>query len=206
MPSAISQKRTTSCSPAAASAAEAIEDLRVSAEASVAGYTSVTTAVDGLTTVTNAWKESQISTQQASDVLFSAVNVGKATFEEIASQIGLVAPLAAAAGVRFQEVAAAAAVLSNQGIKTSSIFEGMRSAILNIQRPTEAFKKEYSGLAKEFGASRLAQDGLIKFLQDFQRESGGSRTALNALFSDATGLTTVLGLLKNNGTDAAPRR
>jgi TP901 family phage tail tape measure protein len=185
------------------SAEEAITDLRISAEASVAGYTSVTTAVDGLTTVTNAWKESQITTATASDVLFAAVNVGKATFDDIANSIGLVAPLAASAGVRFQEVAAATAVLSNQGLRTSSIMEGLRSAISNILKPTENFKKEYSALATEFGASRLQRDGLLQFLTDFQQASGGSRDALNALFSDITGQTAVLGLLKNGGRDAA---
>ncbi|MCC7055690.1 MAG: phage tail tape measure protein [Gemmatimonadaceae bacterium] len=184
-------------------ASEAITDLRTAAEASVAGYTSVTTAVDGLTTVTNAWKESQISTRQASDVLFTAVNLGKATFEQIAHSIGLVAPLAASAGVSLQEVAAATAVLSNGGMVTSSIFEGLRSAILNIQRPTEDFKKKYGALAAEFDASKLARDGLVKFLQDFQERSGGSQKALNALFTDATGVLAVLGLMKNKGDDAA---
>lgn len=184
-------------------AAEAMTDLNVAAQASVAGYTSVTTAVDGLTTVTNAWKDSQITTAQASDVLFSATNLGKASFEQIASSLGLVAPLAASAGVRFEEVAAATAVLSNQGIRTTSIMEGMRSAILNIQRPTEDFRRRYADLAHEFTASRLARDGIIKFLQDFDTASGGSRAALGALFSDATGLTTALGLLKNGGQDAA---
>lgn len=185
------------------SATEAMVDLDIAARASVAGYTQVTTAVDGLTTVTAAWKDTQITTAQASDILFQAVNVGKASFEDIASSLGLVAPLAASAGVRFEEVAAAAALLSNQGLRTSSIMEGMRSAILNIQRPTEDFKKKYADLAREFGASRLARDGIIQFLQDFDRESGGSRAALGALFTDATGLTTALGLLRNGGTDAA---
>jgi TP901 family phage tail tape measure protein len=185
------------------SAAEAVVDLDIAAKASVAGYTQVTTAVDGLTTVTAAWKDTQITTAQASDILFRSVNVGKATFEEIASSLGLVAPLAASAGVRFEEVAAATAVLSNQGLRTTSIMEGMRSAILNIQRPTEDFKKKYADLAREFGASRLARDGIIQFLWDFDTASGGSRAALGALFSDATGLTTALGLLRNGGKDAA---
>jgi TP901 family phage tail tape measure protein len=185
------------------SATEAMVDLDIAARASVAGYTQVTTAVDGLTTVTAAWKDTQITTAQASDILFQAVNVGKASFEDIASSLGLVAPLAASAGVRFEEVAAAAALLSNQGLRTTSIMEGMRSAILNIQRPTEDFKKKYGELAREFGASRLARDGIIQFLQDFDRESGGSRAALGALFTDATGLTTALGLLRNGGKDAA---
>jgi TP901 family phage tail tape measure protein len=185
------------------SAAEAIVDLDIAAKASVAGYTAVTTAVDGLTTVTAAWKDTQITTAQASDILFQAVNVGKASFEEIASSLGLVAPLAASAGVRFEEVAAASALLSNQGLRTTSIMEGLRSAILNIQRPTEDFKKKYADLAREFGASRLARDGIIQFLRDFNVASNGSQAALTALFSDATGLTTALGLLRNGGNDAA---
>lgn len=185
------------------SAEEAITDLRTAAEASVAGYTGVTTAVDGLTSVTGAWAESAITTARASDVLFASVNFGKASFEDIAQSIGLVAPIAASAGVRFEEVAAATAVLSNQGIRTSSIMEGLRSAIVNIQKPTEAFRRDYADLAREFGAGRLAQDGLIKFLRDFDTASGGSRNALNALFSDVTGLTAALGLLKNGGDDAS---
>jgi TP901 family phage tail tape measure protein len=184
-------------------AAEAMVDLDIAARASVAGFTDVTLAVDGLTSVTAAWKDTQISTAQASDILFAAVNVGKASFEQIASSLGLVAPIAAAAGVRFEEVAAATSVLSNQGVRTTSIMEGLRSLLLNIQAPTEDFKKQFAGLAAEFGASRLARDGVVKFLQDFDRESGGSRIALRALFSDATAFSTALGLLKNGGTDAS---
>lgn len=184
------------------SAGQAVEDLRVAAEASVAGFTSTTVAVDGLTTITNAWKDTNISTTQASDVLFQAVNLGKGTFEQIAQSIGLVAPIAAAAGVRFEEVAASVAVLTNQGLSAPQVFEGLRSALVNIQTPTAKFKEQFGELAQDFTSSRLARDGIIKFLLDFDQESGGSRIALRALFQDTTAFSTALGLLKNGGADA----
>lgn len=185
------------------SAEQAIEDLRVAAVASVGGFTSTSVAVDGLTTVTNAWKDANITTQHASDVLFQSVNFGKVTFEGLAKEIGVVAPVAAAAGVRFEEVAAAAAVLSNQGVRTATIMEGLRGAIINILKPTANFKTAYADLATEFTASRLARDGIIQFLRDFDTASGSSQNALHELIPEAVGFTVALGLLKNHGDDAA---
>jgi TP901 family phage tail tape measure protein len=181
------------------SAAESIKDTRVAAQAAVAGFTTTRVAVDGITTATNAWKGSIDDAEQASDILFVGVNRGKVRFDELAASIGNVAPTASALGVSFQETVGAIAALSLQGVRTSTAVEGLRSALINIQAPTEGFKRDYRALAEDFDASRLARDGFLKFLTDFDRDSGGSRDALKALFSDTTAFNTALGLLSEGG-------
>ena len=75
--------------------------LEVASQAAVGGVTDLETAVDGLTTSTNAFGAQGLTTTQAADTLFTAVRLGKTTFEELSRSIGAVAPLASASGVSF---------------------------------------------------------------------------------------------------------
>ena len=51
--------------------------LEVAQKGAIAGVTDITTAVDGLSSVVNAWGEDAISAAQASDLIFTAVKMVK---------------------------------------------------------------------------------------------------------------------------------
>ena len=180
-------------------AANSMDVLRVAVDAAVGGNTSVAVSVDGITTAMNAWKDMNLSAKEASDQLFASVREGKGRFEEYASQLGVVAPIAASLNVPLSEVAASSAVLTLNGVKLGTAMSGLRQAMVNVLRPTNEFSEKFPELARNFDASRMQRDGFVKFLLDFQRESGGSREAAVALFSDIDGLNAVTGLLKDNG-------
>ena len=59
------------------------EFLEIAAKASIGGVTSLETAVDGITSVVNAYGQEVITAQQASDLMFTAVRLGKTTFDEL---------------------------------------------------------------------------------------------------------------------------
>ena len=71
--------------------------LQVANQVAVGGVTDLETAVDALTTATNAFGAQGLTATQASDALFTAVRLGKTTIEELSRSIGQVSPLAAAA-------------------------------------------------------------------------------------------------------------
>ena len=51
--------------------------LETAQKGAVAGVSDVSTAVDGLSSVVNAWGEKNITAAQASDLMFTAVKEGK---------------------------------------------------------------------------------------------------------------------------------
>lgn len=118
-------------------AGEAIEFLGVAAKAAIAGVTDAETAVDGITTVINAFGMQASEAQHVADVMFTTVKGGKTTFEELSASLFQVAPIAASAGVEFEEVAAALATMTKQGVPTKIATTQLRAAIQSILKPTE---------------------------------------------------------------------
>jgi len=114
----------------------AIEFLAIATKAAIAGVTSTEVAVDGLTTVINAFKLPLSDTQKVADIMFQTVKGGKTTFEELSASLFNVAPLAKASGVSFEEVSAALATMTKQGVPTTIATTQLRQAIVTLQKPT----------------------------------------------------------------------
>lgn len=181
------------------SAKDAMKVLDVATRTAIGGFTSTETVVDALTSVMNAYKGENISAGKAADVLAKAVANGKIEMGEIAGSIGQVVGIAATFGTSIEEVSAVLAQLSLGGIKTAEGITGLRSAIVNIIRPADDFKKTFPELSAAFDENRLKRDGFVKFLLDFQKESGGSSDALKLLIRDTQGYNAVVNLLKDGG-------
>ncbi|KKK75343.1 hypothetical protein LCGC14_2874640, partial [marine sediment metagenome] len=92
--------------------------LETATQLSIAGVTDLETAVDGLTTITNAYGVENISAQEAADSLFTAMKLGKTTVGEMSASLFQVVPAAAAAGITIDEVGAALAAITAQGTPT----------------------------------------------------------------------------------------
>ena len=99
--------------------------------------TDTETAVDGLTTVMNAFKGQNIDATKAADIMFATVKAGKTDFAQLSASLFNVAPLAAAANVKFQDVSAALATLTAQGTPTSVATTQIRAAIQAIIKPSK---------------------------------------------------------------------
>ena len=146
----------------------AIEFMKTATKAAVGGVTDLETAVDGITTVVNSFGADIITAGEASDIMFTAVKLGKTTFEELSSSLSNVTPIASAMGVGFDEVAASLAVLTAQGVPTSVATTQIRSAI------TELTKVLPSG-------STVVQSTLGKTLQELQAEGLSFGDVLDAM-------------------------
>ena len=89
----------------------ALTFLTTAAKAAVGGATDVKTAVDGLTTIMNAYSISAEHASEVSDIMFAIVRDGKTTYGELADNISKVAPLAKVAGITLRELGATIAAL-----------------------------------------------------------------------------------------------
>jgi hypothetical protein len=94
-------------SSGAAAGAEANEILRVALITARGGVTSVTAAVDGLSTVLNAFGLSANDAEQVADSLFVTVKAGRTTIDELSRFLFQAAPVASQLGISYQELNAA---------------------------------------------------------------------------------------------------
>ncbi|MEG1514037.1 MAG: phage tail tape measure protein [Clostridia bacterium] len=181
--------------------ASAMGTVEIATKAAVGGFTDATTAVDGLTTVTNAYgMQGAASVKKVSDQMLVAQNYGKTTFGEIASGIGNVIPLAAQLRIGTDELFGAIAALTRQGIGTSESITGLKAAFGGIIKPTAEAQKQAKALGLSFNASALESKGLAGFLQDVAQKTGGSTEKMSMLFGSVEALNAVLAL---TGTDGA---
>ena len=110
------------------------EFLETAQAAALGGVTTLETAVDGLSSVTNAYGADVISVGQASDIMFQTVRLGKTDFEQLSGSLFNVIPTAASLGVTFQDVAANMAAMTAQGTPTSVATTQLRQLMVEASK------------------------------------------------------------------------
>ncbi len=121
------------------------EFLEVAQQAAKGGVTDLSVAVDGITSVVNSYGADVISATEASDLMFTAVRLGKTDFEQLSGSLFQVAPIAASLGVEFQDVTAALANLTAQGVPTNVAATQLKGAFAELgkegTKADEAFRE-----------------------------------------------------------------
>lgn len=177
-----------------------IKFMEVASKAAIAGVTSLETAVDGLTSVINAYGKENMTAKKAADIMFTTVRLGKTTFEELAASLYNVTPVAAAVGISFEDVTAAIAALTAQGVPTAQATTQIRSAILSLTAPSEKARKiaKLLGLDFEKLTAILAQPGGLKTAMELvMQATGGNMAKLKALMGRIEGVNGIVALSKN---------
>jgi TP901 family phage tail tape measure protein len=172
--------------------AKAVQFVAKSAEAAKAGLADVFTAVDAGTTIMNAYGESAEDIGAINDRMFTAVKLGKTTYQELASSIGKVATLASNAGVSQEELFSALASTTKAGIKTSESVSSLKTAFGSIVKPSGQGAKLAEELGLQFDATALKSKGLVKFLDDVSTATKGSTAKMATLFGSMEALNALL--------------
>lgn len=110
------------------------EFLETAQQAAKGGVTELTTAVDGISSVVNAYGSDVTSAAEASDLMFTAVRLGKTNFEELSASLFNVIPTASSLGVGFADVTASMAALTSQGVPTSVATTQMRQLLVELSK------------------------------------------------------------------------
>jgi TP901 family phage tail tape measure protein len=169
----------------------ALDFMQVASRASIAGVTDVNTAVDGLTTVINAFGLEIGDAGSVADQMFTAVKGGKTTFEELSSSMFQVAPAAAAAGVDFGEVNAAIATLTAAGVPTRVATTQIRAALVSLQRPTDDMTKLFNDLGYESAQQAIEQEGLSFAMSAVMDAADGSNGEMIKLLGSVEAVSAV---------------
>ena len=136
-----------------------MEFMRVAAQASIGGATDLATAVDGITSVVNAYGSEVIDAQKAADIMFTGVRLGKTDFESLSKSLFNVIPTAASLGVSFEEVTAALVAMTAQGVPTSVATTQLRQLFVEASKDGTKLDKAIKALAGE-GFADLIKGGM----------------------------------------------
>ena len=176
------------------------EFLRTSQMAAVGGSAVVKTAVDGISSVVNAYGSDTISATEASDLMFTAIRLGKTDFNELASSIYNVIPFSSKAGVAFGDVTAAIAVLTSQGTPTAQATTQIRQAIIELTDSGSNVSKVFQEITGKTFKQFIAEGGnMNEAFQLLEQYAIDSRVGVDELFGSVEAGAAVLGL---TGTSA----
>ncbi len=169
--------------------AKGLNLLEIATKSATAGVTDTMTAADGLTTVLNAFKIEAENSEHVADVFFQTVKLGKTNFEELASNMATVAPIAAANGISFEQISAAVATLTKQGTPTAQAMTQIRSAIIATNEVLE------DGWSKSMS--------LQEAFQLIYKSANGNQSKLREMLGRVEAVNAVLGVSGINAKMAA---
>lgn len=177
------------------------EFLETAGEASIAGVSDLKTSVDGLTSVTNAYGSEILNAQKASDIMFQTVKLGKTDFTQLSNNLFNVIPIASAIGVKFEDIGAAIAAMTAQGVPTSVATTQMKQALSDLNKEGsvtyEAFKQISGESFKDFIAGGGNLQEALQMMSDYAEKTGKEVTSM---FSSVEAGNAVLALSGKNAS------
>lgn len=204
---------TYSAISAGVDTASAVEFVEKATRLAAGGFTEAETAVDVLTTALNAYGLTVKETERVSDILITTQNLGKTTVDALAQSVGKVIPLAAAYGVEMDNLGAAYAVLTANGVATAeagTYLKAMLNELGDSGSTVAGVLQEQTG--KSFADLMAGGASLGDVLAILGDSVGGNATAFNELWSSteagvgalsifnkgAENFNSVLGEMKNS--------
>jgi TP901 family phage tail tape measure protein len=179
-------------------AADITKILEASVFGAVGGMTDIATVSDAATSVMNAFGLTTDSVAKIVDGFIQTQNDGKIVVGQYASQIGRVAPIAAAAGVGIDELNAAISTVTAQGVPVESTFSGINQVIASIVKPTAEAAKAAERLGLDFSSAAIKTKGFGGFLEDVIQKTGGSEVEITKLFGSVDALKALMPLINDD--------
>lgn len=160
------------------STSEAVDFVANASKLAKAGFTDVTTSVDTLTTVLNAYGMESSETTHIMNNLITTQNLGKTTVGQLGQSLGTIIPTAAMFGVNLDQVSAAYVTLTKNGIGTAeatTYLNGILNDLGKSGTTSSNILKEKTGKTfKELMDSGMSLSDVVKIVQDGADEAGVS--------------------------------
>lgn len=175
--------------------AEAFEFMNAANQLALTSMTTTENAVKILSSAINAFDLDAGQATEISAKLFKTVELGRNKIEDIADSYGRVAKPAALLNIRMEELNAALATLTRQGVKPQEAMTQLNGIFIKLLKPTGQMK----GLIKELGfdSAEAAIDVLSfgGFIEALDRKIKGSSTELAKYINRQRGLRGILALV-----------
>jgi len=123
-------------------AAESVQTIQAVANLATGTLSSLTESANLLTTTLRVFHLDASESARVADVFANAVNKSKTTIDKLNVTMNYLGPIAHSAGVSLEQSAAAIMVLSNAGIRASTVGTGFRQVLARLLKPTTALKQQ----------------------------------------------------------------
>lgn len=171
------------------------EFLETAQKAAKGGVAELTTAVDGISSVVNAYGADVIDATKASDLMFTAVRLGKTNFNELSSSLSNVTPIASALGVQFGDVTAALATMTSKGTPTAVATTQLRQLFVELSKAGGAAATTFEEMAGKSFQQFIAEGGnTADALALMQKAADDSGVALQDMFGSVEAGAAALSL------------
>lgn len=169
--------------------------LKIARMASKGGITDLETSVDVLTSIVNAYGSDVINATEASDLMFMSMKKGKTTFEEMASNMYSVLPIAKSLQVPFENVTAAISTMTAMGTPTAQATTQIGRMFLEFSkdgtRASEIFLEATGRTFKQFIAEGNNVQDALMIMEEVAKNVG---VEINNLFNSAEAGNAALAL------------
>lgn len=172
---------------------EALAALDISAKAAAMGMGEMDSIANALTSVMTAYADENMTSAKAGDLLHETLKQGKFDAGQFMDKLGSVIPVAAAAGVSFEELGAASATMSKLSGDASGTLTSMKSLIMGLLKPSEKQKEilDQLGLSTDDLGSMM-DESLMGTLQFLFKNLEGNNEALTSMFGSSQAVTGAL--------------
>ncbi len=163
------QTGTVTVAQAGFSAAETIGIMKDVITLATGTISDMGNASDLLTTVIRAFNMNASESGRVADVMAVAVNKSKETVEKLNVTFSYLAPIAAAAGLSLEEVTAAAMLLTDNGLKASTVGTSLRQVIARLISPTDSLQAKFLALGADMNLLNPATSSLKTIMEELAR-------------------------------------
>jgi TP901 family phage tail tape measure protein len=144
------------------SAGEALVVLSAAAKGAQGTLEPLNTAADLLTTVIRAFDKDAQEASSIMDMLAMAANKSKTNLEGMRTVFNYIGPTAKAAGVELSETLAALMLLSNAGMRMSTIGTSLRQVFINLEAPNRNLREALKLHGMTIADLNVKELGLVK--------------------------------------------
>lgn len=183
-------------------AADSLEFTAAAGRLAIATNSDLKDAVNALSSVMNSYGLDVTEVTRVSDVLFKTVELGRTRLNEFGATLGRLAPLTAALGISYQEMAAAVAAVTRKGVPTHTALTQILQVSQKLLRPTEGLQKLYEKWGVATGPEAIARfGGLAGVLSKMKDETAGNDAAFSDLLGRVRAIVGALNLTSDGASD-----
>lgn len=168
--------------------------LEASARLATAGLGDTQGATDLMTSSINAFGLDAGNAGGIADVLFKTVKNGKTTVDQLRQGFGGVAPAAAAAGVKLEELMAATSALTTTGLPASEAYTQLKASFGELTKPSGDLKAALEAVGITNAKSAIETDGLDSVIQKLFNHVGKDTVKLKNLFGSVEAGNAIISL------------
>lgn len=148
--------------------------LETANKLAVTGFTDVGNAVDGLTTVMNAYKLSLDEADKVANIFVRTQKYGKTTVGQFQNELSKIVPVAKSLNIQLDEVGTTIALMTSKGVKTPEAATQIASFLNNLSNPTTELAKKFAEITNMSVETFMSRGGTLydalKMFEDWEKQ------------------------------------